>query len=155
MYETSSFAAAPAGLPGERLARGVARALAARGFAVLTEFILANGRRADVFGIGRDGGVVIVEVKSSVADFRADEKWPDYLEYCEQFFFAVPEGFPEELLPVDVGLLIADDFDAVPRREAPVMELSAARRRAVTLRFARAAAARLHRVVDPGVASEG
>ena len=71
------------------LARGVARALAQRGYATLTEVSLANGRRADVMGLGRGGELVIVEVKSSLQDFRSDAKWREYREFCDRFYFAV------------------------------------------------------------------
>jgi hypothetical protein len=131
------------------LARGVARALAERGFATLTEFALANGRRADVMALGRDGELVIVEIKSSIADFRADLKWPDYHEFCDRLFFAVPEGFPVELIPDECGLMKADAFGAAVLREAPTAPLAAARRKAVTLRFAQNAARRLRRHLDP------
>lgn len=131
------------------LARGVARALAERGFATLTEFALASGRRADVMALGRDGELVIVEIKSSIADFRADIKWPDYHEFCDRLFFAVPEGFPVELIPDECGLMMADAFGAAFLREAPSAPLAAARRKAVTLRFAQNAARRLRRHLDP------
>lgn len=131
------------------LARGVARALAQRGFATLTEFALANGRRADLLALGRDGELVIVEIKSSVTDFRADRKWPDYLDFCDRLFFAVPDGFPVELIPEECGLIMADPFGAAVLREAPPSPLAAARRRAVTLRFARHAAHRLRLLTDP------
>lgn len=131
------------------LARGVARALAQRGFATLTEFALANGRRADLLALGRDGELVIVEIKSSVTDFRTDRKWPDYLDYCDRLFFAVPDGFPVELIPEQCGLIMADPFGAAVLRDAPSSPLAAARRRAVTLRFALHAARRLRQIIDP------
>jgi len=131
------------------LARGVCRALAERGFASLTEFALANGRRADVMALGRDGELVIVEIKSSVQDFRADGKWPDYREFCDRFYFAVPQSFPAALIPEDCGLIVADGFAAAILRESPRSPLPAARRKAVTLRFALAGSERLRRLLDP------
>jgi hypothetical protein len=131
------------------LARGIGRALAQRGYASLTEVSLANGRRADVMGLGRAGELVIVEVKSSLQDFRSDVKWPEYREYCDRFYFAVPENFPREAIPEDCGLIVADGFGAAVLREAPVLALSAARRKAVTLRFALLGSERLRRLVDP------
>jgi len=98
------------------LARGVCRALAQRGYSTLTEFSLANGRRADVIGLGRGGELVIVEVKSSVQDFRSDGKWPEYREFCDRFYFAVPEGFPRDLIPEDCGLIMADRKGGEPQR---------------------------------------
>jgi hypothetical protein len=132
------------------LARGVARALAERGFASLLEFSLANGRRADVMALGRGGEIVIVEVKSSLADFRADRKWPAYRDFCDRLYFAVAAGFPHEAIPEDCGLMIADPFGAAIVREPVPRPLSAARRRAATLRFALAGAHRLRRLLDPG-----
>ncbi len=98
---------------GAALARGVCRALHHRGAATLTEFTLRSGRRADVIAVAGDGRVTIVEVKTSVADFRADGKWPEYRDYCDYFYFAVPEGFPRELLPDDCGIMVADPYDAL------------------------------------------
>ena len=135
----------PAGLAAE-LARGVARMLAERGISTLTEMSLRSGRRVDVMGLGRDGRVTVVEIKSSIADFRADRKWPEYLDYCDFFYFAVPEDFPTEILPAEPGLIVADRFDGVVLRPAPEQPMHASRRRNVTLRFARAAADRLLRI---------
>jgi hypothetical protein len=131
------------------LARGVCRALAERGFAVLVEVSLANGRRADVLALGREGELAIVEIKGSVADFRGDRKWPEYRHFCDRLYFAVPDGFPAELIPEECGLIRADPFGAAVLREAPRAPLAPARRRAVTLRFAALAAERLRRIVDP------
>jgi hypothetical protein len=131
------------------LARGVGRALAQRGYATLTEVSLANGRRADVMGLGRAGELVIVEVKSSLHDFRSDAKWPEYREFCDRFYFAVAEDFPREAIPEDCGLIVADGFGGAVLREAPVLVLAAARRKAVTLRFALVSSERLRRLLDP------
>src|ERR1700732_2110752 len=94
------------------LVRGVCRALDQLGYATITEFSLANGRRADVMALSRGGEVAIVEIKSSVADFRADRKWPEYWEFCDRFYFAVAASFPRDLLPAACGLVIADPFGA-------------------------------------------
>jgi len=134
----------------KELCRGVCRALAHRGFATLPEVSLANGRRADVLALGRDGELVIVEIKSSVADFKSDRKWPEYRAFCDRLYFAVPDGFPLELIPEDCGLIKADGFGAAVLREAVPHRLNPARRRALTLRFALLAAARLGRLLDPG-----
>jgi hypothetical protein len=131
------------------LARGVGRALAERGYASLTEVSLANGRRADVMGLGRAGELVIVEVKSSLQDFRSDAKWPEYRDYCDRFYFAVGENFPRDAIPEDCGLIVADGFGGAVLREAPLMTLAAARRKAVTLRFALVGSERLRRLLDP------
>jgi hypothetical protein len=137
------------------LTRGVRRALAERGYASLTEFRLASGRRADVAAVNDAGDIVIVEVKSSVADFRADQKWPEYQAYCDTFFFAVGPDFPADLIPHECGLMVADGFGAVVLRDAPVTRLNAARRKAVVLRIALAASGRLHRLEDPMLSLAG
>jgi hypothetical protein len=134
------------------LCRGVMRALAQRGFTTLSEVPLADGRRADIMALGRDGTLLIVEIKSSVADFRSDRKWPEYRQWCDRLYFAVSEGFPLELIPEECGLMLADGFEAAILREPSSQKLDAARRKALHLRFARLAGARLLRLLDPGSA---
>lgn len=133
----------------EDIARGAARALAAMGFAPLAEFALANGRRADLAAIDRRGLCAIVEVKASRADFLADRKWPDYLPYCDSFYFAVAPDFPLGLLPEATGLIVADRFAGEVVRPAPLRPLAAAARKALLIRFARTGALRLHGALDP------
>jgi len=131
------------------LARGVSRTLRAHGGATLTEFTLRTGRRVDVIGVDDEGRVTIVEIKTSVADFRSDGKWPEYLDFCDYFYFAVPEDFPRDLLPSECGVMVADAYEAlilVPSEARPV---NGSRRRALVLRFARAAAQRLNAYTDP------
>ena len=130
-------------------ALGARRLLAGHGFSTVTELTLATGRRADIVALGGDGAIWIVEIKSSVADFRADAKWHEYRDFCDRLFFAVPTDFPTEILPADAGLMMADSFGAEILREAPEHRLAAARRKATMLRFAHAAAGRLHMLVDP------
>ncbi|MDA0701937.1 MAG: MmcB family DNA repair protein [Proteobacteria bacterium] len=133
------------------LSRGVCRAMGAAGFACLTEFRLANGRRADVIAMDRQGRFAIVEIKSGEVDFRADAKWHEYLDFCDLFYFAVAEGFPRELLPEDHGLMIADAYGAAVLRESPEAPLHASRRKAVLLRFAHGAARQIRELVDPRI----
>jgi hypothetical protein len=129
--------------------RGVRRLFAQMGCVSLPEFTLANGRRADVIALGADGCLIIVEIKSSVADFRADRKWPDYRDFCDRFYFAGPETLPFDIFPEETGLILADAFGAAIVRETPTHPLAGARRKAVTLRFAHAAAGLLHALADP------
>jgi hypothetical protein len=129
--------------------RGVARALSEADQAVLPEVPLANGRRADLLALDRSGTLTLVEIKSCRTDFVADRKWQSYLDYCDRFYFAVAAGFPLDLLPADEGLILADRFAGEIVREAPLRSLSAARRKAMLIRFARASAARLQAVLDP------
>jgi hypothetical protein len=131
------------------LARGVCRALDQLGYASLLEFPLVNGRRADIFALGHSGDLVIIEIKSSVADFRADRKWMHYRDFADRFYFAVPKTFPAALIPGDCGLIVADAFAAALIRDGAPGVLAPGRRRALTLRFALAAAARLRRHLDP------
>ena len=135
--------------PGARLARGVCRFLLESGAAPLTEFAPAPGRRVDVVALARDGAVIVVECKASVADFRADRKWAGYLEWCDAFYFAAPETVPLALLPEEEGVIRADAFGGEILRPARPRRLSPARRKALTLRIARAAAERLRAALDP------
>ncbi len=125
------------------LTRGVVRLFIELGLSPLVEFKLANSRRADVAGLDRKGRLTIVEVKSCRADFECDGKWRDYLDYCDQFYFAVDPSFPLEILPETEGLILADAYGAMVRKPAQERALAAARRKAVTLRFARQAARRI------------
>jgi len=137
------------------IARGVRRLLRARGFATVTELPLTSGRRADVVGVNDDGLLVIVEIKSSVADFRADRKWRDYAAHCDRLYFAVGADMPLDILPEEAGLIVADGYGGEILRDPAPRALAPAARRAVLLRFALAAADRLHRLSDPGAAPEG
>ena len=129
--------------------RGVIRLLYQYGFACVTEFALPNSRRADVIGISESGEVWIVEIKSSIEDFRADQKWPEYREFSDRLFFAVKPDFPVAILPADTGLVLADRYGGEITRPAPEHRLAGARRKSITLRFARAAALRLSVALDP------
>lgn len=131
------------------LARGVRRSLQQLGYASLVEFPLADGRRADILALGKTGELIIIEIKSSVADFRADRKWASYKDFADRLYFAVPNDFPTHLIPEDCGLIVADAFGAAILRHGAATPLVPARRRAVTLRFALHAANRLHRQLDP------
>jgi len=131
------------------LARGTCRALGQLGYASLVEFPLASGRRADILALGNKGDLIIVEIKSSVADFRSDRKWTSYRDFADRLYFAVPNDFPALLIPEECGLIVADRFAAAVLRHGVLTPLAAARRRALTLRFARHAATRLRRELDP------
>ena len=155
----SNLSPLPDGAPGaakeaeirlaERLARGIARLFEDMGCAAIAEFPLANGRRVDVIALDGQGTTSIVEIKSSVQDFRSDGKWQEYLDFCDRFYFAVAPEFPQGLLPVEVGLIVADDWHGTILRESPVFAMNGSRRRAQTLRIAMTAAQRLRRFTDP------
>jgi hypothetical protein len=133
------------------VARGVCRLFAALGHVAIVELPLDSGHRADVVGLDGAGRFAIVEIKTSADDLRNDRKWPAYLDHCDHFYFAVPLGFPLDLLPPEHGLIVADRFGGEILRAAMLAVLAPARRRRMTLRFARAAAARLRRFEDPPV----
>lgn len=129
--------------------RGVSRLLFHMGYSPLAEVPVKPGRRVDVAGIDKKGNVLVVEIKSSLADFRADKKWPDYLDCCDKFYFAVPPDFPRDVIPDNIGLIVADRYGGEVLREGPVARISAARRKSVMLRFARTASSRIMRRHDP------
>ena len=111
--------------------------------------MLPNGRRADLMAVAPAGEIWIVEVKSGIEDFRADQKWPDYREFCDRLYFAVAPDFPVEILPADTGMVIADRYGAEIQRAAPEHRLATARRKAMLLRFARLGALRQQALADP------
>jgi hypothetical protein len=135
--------------------RGVCRMLRQRGLASLCELPLADGRRADIMALGDRGEIWIIEIKSSFEDFHADRKWPFYAEFCDRLYFAIPPFMDRTIIPPAAGLIVADSFGAEVLRDGAMAPLAAARRKAVMLRFARAAAFRLHGLADPhGAGSE-
>ncbi|MEM7169177.1 MAG: MmcB family DNA repair protein [Pseudomonadota bacterium] len=131
------------------LARGLGRSVRHLGMTSLTEFSLRSGRRVDLMALDAKGHFTVIEIKSSLEDFRSDKKWQEYLDYCDAFYFAVPETFPKEIIPGDVGLMVADAYGATILRESACYSLAAARRRALLQRFAETAAKRLHSLLDP------
>lgn len=139
------------------VARGVARLFFRQDMMALCEVPLGNGRRADIMALDARGCITIVEIKVSRADLRGDLKWPEYLDYCDRFCWAVPAGFDlapfdeEWFRPGSSGLIVADRYDAALMREPEHRPLAAARRKVETLRFARRAARRLLGGLDPGL----
>lgn len=131
--------------------RGACRMLRSLGHATVCELPLANGRRADIVSVDRSGTIAIIEIKSSIIDFRTDAKWPEYRDFCDLLYFAIPAEVPTDIMPEDAGLIVADRYGAEILRPAPEERLAAARRKAMVLRLARAAALRLHDIADPGL----
>jgi hypothetical protein len=131
------------------VARGTTRLLHALGLSVVSELPLPSGRRADLVALGADGEIWIVEIKSSIADFRADQKWVDYRLHCDRLFFATTLEVPCEIFPKDTGLIVADAFAAQIVCDAPEHRLHAATRKGMMLTFARTAALRLSALADP------
>src|ERR1044072_3056633 len=132
-----------------KVARGAARRPHAPGYCAVGDLPLPSGRRADLVALGRDGEIWIVEIKSSVADFRADQKWMDYRMHCDRLFFATTLEVPCEFFPTDTGLIVADAFGAEMKCEAPEHRLPAATRKSMLLRFGQTAAMRLQALTDP------
>ena len=132
-----------------RIARGTARLLHAHGFSTVSELRLPSGRRADLVALDSGGEIWIVEIKSSVADFRTDQKWQDYRLHCDRLFFATCMEVPCDIFPKDTGLIVADAFGAQMISKAPEHRLPAPTRKSMMLLFAHAAALRLQSLADP------
>ena len=134
-----------------RVQRGVMRFLHEQhNYCCFAEVSLANGRRCDVLGIGPKGTIWIIEIKSSIQDYRVDQKWPEYKDFCDLFSFAKPAELDADIFPASEGLIVADRHGAQILRPAQLLNLPAARRRALTLRLARLGATRMHDIMDPG-----
>ena len=131
------------------LARGITRHLMRRGLVAVQEFTLPNSRRADLFALSQKGEIWIVEIKSSVEDFRADHKWQDYRPYCDRLYFGTHADMPLDIFPEDAGLIVADAFDAEMLRDSPAATLNPATRKALLIQMAQLSAARLTGLIDP------
>jgi hypothetical protein len=131
------------------IARGTARLLRSLGFTSVSELPLPSGRRADLVALNERGDIWIVEIKSSVEDLRADQKWQEYRAHCDRLFFAFTQDLPCEIFPVGTGLIVADAYGAHLHCEAPEHRLAAPTRKLMTVRFAITAAQRINRLVDP------
>src|SRR6266513_1209153 len=130
------------------VAKGVSRLLVQVGFSPILEITLGNGRSLDVAALGGDACIRGVEIQVAVPDLKSDGKWPEYLEFCEQFYFAIPPEFPDELVPAGMGLIVADRYGGAIVRPSPTWQIYPGRRKAVTLRFAKVAAERLAAVIE-------
>ena len=124
-------------------------------YSTLAALSLRNNRRADVGGLYGRGKFIIIEIKTSTVDFRADQKWPEYLDFCDVFYFAVAENFPTEILPDDHGLMIVDRFGGTILRQATARPMHPSRRKTLAVRFARTAASRLGALLDPPISDRG
>jgi len=137
------------------VARGIGRLFARNDIWCLSEVPLRNGRRADLMGIDARGQVVIVEIKVARGDLLGDAKWPDYLDFCDRFFWGLPPGIDrtplesEAYRPEVCGLIVADGYDAEILRPAALAPLAAARRKAEVERLARIAMRRHTALIDP------
>ncbi|MBE7211120.1 MAG: MmcB family DNA repair protein [Gluconacetobacter diazotrophicus] len=155
-------------LPENQLAirRATHRLCGLLGWSVLHELPLPNGRRADVMALRPDGDLACIEIKSGPRDYLSDLKWPEYRDCSDALFFAVDERFPQDLLPPDVGIIVACTGGLPPSsgvassavvaeaeivRDAPAHRLSAPTRRKLLQRFATVAANRLALLEDPAI----
>jgi hypothetical protein len=157
LAQKTSFVPAPDGRQSETalaIARGTARLLRSLGFACVSELPLPSGRRADLVAINERGEIWIVEIKSSMEDLRADQKWPEYRAHCDRLLFAFTQDLPCEVFPDETGLIVADAYGAHLQRPAPEHRLPAPTRKSMTVRFGMAAAQRINRLVDPQGHSE-
>ena len=132
----------------DAIKRGATRCLRALEFSAIAELPLVTGRRVDLMAVGPSGEILIVEIKSSAADFQSDLKWTEYRDYCDRFFFAVTRTFTHEIIPENAGLIVGDEYGAELIRESEYIPLSAARRKAILIRFARHSADRYGNVID-------
>lgn len=147
--------ASPLALAAGDVARGIGRLFARNDIWCLAEVPLRNGRRADLMGIDAKGLVVIVEIKVARADLLGDAKWPDYLDYCDRFFWGLPPGLDraplesEAYRPGTCGVIVADGYDAEILRPAALEPLAAARRKTQVEHLARIAMRRHMALIDP------
>ncbi|MBO0661342.1 MmcB family DNA repair protein [Jiella sp. MQZ9-1] len=123
--------------------RGVQRLMQSHRVSLLPEMPLDSGRRADLVCLSEKGEIAIIEIKTSIQDFRVDQKWPIYRRHCDRLYFATHPGVPTEIFPDECGLILSDGFTAEILREAPLERLAPATRKAMTLKFARLSANRL------------
>lgn len=132
----------------EEVTRGTERLLTRMDLACLREFPLRTHRRVDLAGLDRKGRITFVEVKTAPPDCLGDTKWPGYLDFCDYFYFAIPPGFPRDVVDgvraraPGAGLILADAWGGDIAEPADERPLAAQRRRALTLAFARRAALR-------------
>lgn len=131
------------------IARGTARLLGSLGYSCVSEVTLPSGRRADLVAMNERAEIWIVEIKSSLDDLRADQKWHEYRAHCDRLFFAFTQDLPCEVFPPDTGLIVADAYGAHLHCDAPEHRLPAATRKVMMARFGLVAARRINRLIDP------
>ncbi|WP_299195926.1 MmcB family DNA repair protein [uncultured Erythrobacter sp.] len=137
------------------VARGITRLFARNDIWCLAEVPLKNNRRADLMGVDAKGLIVIVEIKVARGDLLGDSKWPDYLDFCDRFYWGVPPGLDrapletEAYQPDKCGVIVADGYDGEILRQAPLDPLAAARRKVQVERLARIAMRRHTALLDP------
>ena len=69
--------------------------------------------RADLMEVTKENRLIIYEVKSSMADYRSDNKWQGYLKHCELLYFIAPTKVAKvikEETPSNVGVYATNEF---------------------------------------------
>jgi len=133
------------------ITRGTVRHLKNLGYSLITEFKLQSKRRVDLIGLDNGSRFIIIEVKSSVNDFKSDKKWHEYIPFADEMYFAVANGFPLNILPNECGIIIADAYNAAIVKPSQITKITINRRRAQILQFAHTAAKRLQKIKDPNI----
>ena len=134
--------------------RGVQRLFLQMGATLIPDLCLVTGRRADLVALMKNGDIWIIEIKSSIEDFRVDRKWPEYRLFSDRFFFATHPEVPADIFPEECGFILSDGYGAEILRDAPEHRLTAPTRKALTLRMARTGAARLMAAEMAGIVIE-
>lgn len=86
---------------------------------VFKEVELSPHLRCDILCITYEEQVIIIELKTCKQDFKSDNKWQKYMDYCDYFYFFSPR----DIVPIDeidnkVGLLYLDGNNVITIREA-------------------------------------
>lgn len=87
-----------AGFTAPMVARGVTRLFAQHAIWMMAEYSLPNKRRADLVGMDKAGHIIMVEIKVAKADLLGDQKWTEYLDYCDQFYWALSPGLDAKIV---------------------------------------------------------
>ena len=127
----------------QRITDAIARSYYEQGDGVLREFKLRVKRRVDLITLNDEGLITIIEIKSSVSDFRSDKKWNEYIDWADQFYFGVAQNFPIDILPKEHGIITTDGFDTYEARKSPVKKLNGSRRNTLVRKLARASMRRV------------
>lgn len=139
------------------VARGVTRLFARHAIWMMGEYTLPNKRRADLVGLDKAGNIIMAEIKVAKADLLGDQKWTDYLDYCDQFYWALSPAMDstivngELFMPQRTGLIIADQYDAEILRPASRSALAPARRTKLLKDIAHTALRRTALHNDPNI----
>lgn len=102
-------------------------------------------RRMDLLCLHPTQTIVGVEIKQSIQDFRNDNKYMDYLPYCNKMYFAFPEDLYtkyeneiNESLPKEIGILLLSPKSGLlyVYRRAKVRDISDENKNSIIMRMA-------------------